>query len=47
MVNTQWASQADADAVLTPYQHDAKIKRATELGGAAPSGFVGEVRVQA
>lgn len=47
MVNTQWESQAAADAVLTPYQHDAKIKRATELLGAAPSGFVGDVRVLA
>ena len=47
MVNTQWASQADANAVLTPYQHDDKIKRATELMGSAPSGFVGDIKVSA
>ncbi|RZL02315.1 MAG: hypothetical protein EOO62_22685 [Hymenobacter sp.] len=47
MVNTQWASQDAANAVLTPYQHDDKIKRATELIGSAPSGFVGTITVQA
>ena len=47
MVNTQWASEEAANAVLTPYQHDAKIKRATELIGSAPSGFVGDIKVSA
>lgn len=47
MVNTQWASQDAANAVLTPYQHDAKIKRATELIGSAPTGFIGDIKVQA
>ena len=47
MVNTQWANQDAANAVLTPYQHDDKIKRATELIGAAPSGFVGTITVPA
>ena len=47
MVCTQWTSQEAANAVLTPYQHDAKIKRATELIGSAPTGFVGDIKVQA
>lgn len=47
MVNTQWASQAEANVVLTAYQHDPKIARATELLGAAPTGFVGDIQVQA
>ena len=43
MVNTLWSSQAESDAVLSKYQHDEKIKRATELIGGSPVGFVGEV----
>ncbi len=46
MVNTQWASQDEANTVLAAYQHDAKIKRVTELIGAAPIGFVADVLVQ-
>ena len=43
MVNTLWRDQAASSAVLYKYQHDEKLKRATELIGAAPAGFVGEV----
>ncbi len=43
MVNTLWTSQEASAAVLGKYQHDAKIKRAKELIGAEPTGFVGKV----
>ena len=43
MVNTLWRDQAASTAVLSKYQHDDKIKRATELIGSSPVGFVGEV----
>ena len=46
MVNTQWASQEMANTALSHYQHDAKIKRATELMGAPSPGFVGNIRVK-
>ena len=42
MGNTQWSTHAQATAVLATYQHDAKIKRATELS-ASPQGFIGEI----
>ncbi len=44
MVNTRWSSRQQADAVLSAYINDAKIKRATELLSGPPSGFVGDVR---
>lgn len=43
MVNTRWGNNQQADAVLSVYMHDPKIKRATELLGAPPVGFVGGV----
>ena len=43
MVNTLWSSREKADATLSVYQNDAKIKRATELLGAPSPGFVGAV----
>ena len=43
MVNTMWGSRQQADAVLSAYINDSKIKRATELIGAPPTGFVGDV----
>ena len=48
MVNTHWVSQEAANAVLSVYQHNAKITRATQLLGGTPSpGFVGAIKVQA
>ena len=43
MVSTHWRDQAASDAVLPVYQHDPKIKRATQLIGTAPIGFVADV----
>lgn len=43
MVNTSWKNEGASTAVLSKYQNDDKIKRATELIGGAPSGFVGAV----
>ena len=43
MVNTLWNSREQSEAVLTVYNNDPKIKRATELLGAPPTGFVGDV----
>ena len=43
MVNTLWNSQQQAESVLSVYNNDPKIKRATELIGAPPTGFVGAV----
>lgn len=45
MVNTLWSSRQQAESVLSVYNNDPKIKRATELLGAPPTGFVGDVRV--
>ena len=45
MVNTLWNSGDQAQSVLTVYNNDAKIKRATELLGAPPTGFIGGVLV--
>lgn len=42
-VSTHWKSQEDSDAVLSVYQHDEKIKKASELIGGSPAGFVGSV----
>ena len=43
-VITQWNEQAQGEAVLAKYLHDAKITKATDLaGGKAPSGFLGAV----
>ena len=43
MVSTLWGSRQQAEAVLSVYNNDPKIKRATELLGAPPTGFVGDV----
>ena len=43
MVNTLWNSRQQAESVLSVYNNDPKIKRATELLGAPPTGFVGDV----
>ena len=43
MVNTLWNSREQAEAVLSVYNNDSKIKRATELLGAPPTGFIGGV----
>lgn len=43
MVITRWDGSASADATLGVYAHDAKVRRATELMGRPPSGFVGNV----
>ena len=43
MVNTRWASEAHAAAVLGRYREDAKIKRIAELIPERPAGFVGEI----
>ena len=43
MVNTRWGNRQQADAVLSVYINDPKIKRVTELLGAPPNGFVGGV----
>ena len=40
-VITFWHDQAQGEAVLGRYIHDDKIVRATELIGAAPTGFLG------
>lgn len=41
VVITHWHHQAQGEAVLKHYIRDAKVERATELAGAAPSGFLG------
>lgn len=43
MVNTHWTDQQKAEAVLTKYNEDAKIKRAKELLKEGPTGFIGEI----
>ena len=43
MVNTRWATGEQADAVLSKYNNDSKIKRITELLKGQPGGFVGNV----
>lgn len=43
-VITFWNEQAQGEAVLGKYINDAKIKTATDLAGAAPSGFLGVVQ---
>ena len=43
LVVTRWGVRAEADAVLSHYQADSKIERATALMGHAPTGFVGDV----
>ncbi len=40
-VVTFWNEQSQGEAVLSEYINDDKIKRATELAGAAPTGFLG------
>lgn len=42
-VTTLWSSNEQADAVLAAYNNDAKVKRATALIGAPPTGFVGSI----
>ena len=44
-VITFWNEQAQGEAVLAAYLHDAKIERATVLGGGSePKGFLGLVQ---
>ena len=43
MVNTRWTSGEHAQAVLSSYNNDAKIKKANELIEGGPTGFVGQV----
>lgn len=43
MVNTLWSSRQQAEAVLTVYNNDPKIKQATNLIGSPPTGFIGDV----
>ena len=43
MGNTVWKTRQQSDAVLSVYKDDAKIKKATDLMGTAPTGFVGDV----
>ena len=43
MVNTRWASSEYAQAVLSQYNNDAKIRKANELIKGGPTGFVGQV----
>lgn len=43
MVSTHWNDRQQANAVLAKYKNDPKIKRAEELLGNGPTGFVGEV----
>ena len=45
MVNTLWSSREQAESVLTVYNNDDKIKQATKLLGAPPTGFIGGVLV--
>lgn len=41
VVVTRWGQRSDGETVLSGYVHDAKVKRATELAGNAPKGFLG------
>ncbi len=43
MVNTLWDSTDAADGVLSEYNDDVKVTRATELIGQPPTGFLGEL----
>ena len=43
MVNTEWSTRKHAEAVLSKYNDDAKIKKAHELIPGGPNGFIGEV----
>lgn len=43
-VITFWDEQAQGETVLAGYINDAKIKSATDLAGAAPTGFLGVVQ---
>ncbi len=45
VVITRWAGQSDGESVLGEYINDDKIKRATELAGGAPTGFLGSLDV--
>lgn len=45
VVITRWGTKDEGEAVLNEYIHDAKIERATQLAGAAPSGFLGALDV--
>ena len=42
-VTTLWSSSEQAQSVLAVYNNDAKIKQATDLIGAPPTGFVGSI----
>ena len=46
IVATGWDSQDSANTLLTAYNNDAKVKRATELMGHPPTGFVGNLLAQ-
>ena len=43
MVSTHWRTLREAEAILSKYQNDPKVKRATELLAAPPNGFIGDV----
>ena len=43
VVITQWHEQTQGEAVLSEYNNDARVALATELAGAAPGGFLGEI----
>lgn len=43
---TRWDSEESSNGTLSVYINDDKIKRATELIGHSPTGFVGTVTVQ-
>ena len=43
MVNTHWTDRKKAEAVLSNYNKDAKVKRAEELLKDGPTGFIGEI----
>ena len=43
MVNTHWADQSKAEAVLSSYNSNDKIKRAEKLLKNGPTGFIGTI----
>ncbi len=47
LVITHWVDQDHATAVLSHYANDPKVRKATELIGQQPDGFVGEIDAKA
>ena len=45
IVSTQWITAEKANAVLSTYRDDEKLKRARELLHGEPNGFIGEIMV--